>query len=69
MGVPPAFPPKASKKDKGRSSGLSHFWQPSHLVRDETVAQGGQKLLLRLTAAGTAPDFHRIPLTIINGQR
>jgi len=38
MVVPPAFPPKASKKDKGRSSGLSYFWRPSHLVWDETVA-------------------------------
>ena len=33
--------------------------------RGRTVAQGSQKLLLRLTAAGTAPDFHRIPFTSI----
>lgn len=40
------------------------FWAPSHLVTsDETVARLPGSLI-EFTAAGTAPDFHGVPLTV-----
>jgi len=44
--------------DKGRSSGLLHPLSPSHYKHCNS---GHERAFLELTAAGTAPDFNRIP--------
>jgi len=51
----------------GRSSGSLHFDRPSHLNRDSDHRRGS-KLIMQLTAAGTAADFHGIPLTGLHYQ-
>jgi hypothetical protein len=44
----------------GRSSGSFYFLKPSHTFTC-TVAKEFKKFVIELTAAGTAPDLHRIP--------
>lgn len=55
------FFPKALKLCfKGRSSGLLRFRRLPVLMNTRTVAKSAGTLK-ELTAAGTAPDFNRIP--------
>jgi len=63
---PIAFIPKAMiNLWKWQVFWLACFLKPSHLVLVETVAFVVQKVFFRLTAAGTAPDLHRIPMFVL----
>lgn len=58
---PIAFIPKAMINDVELAGLLAHLLFEAFPSRDRDSGRSFKKFVLRLTAAGTAPVFHRIP--------